>query len=110
MSSPIKIEFSFGDGTTHDASLTETSTSQEMCYDYSWSLVPEFSALDANPTWTLEVSNDNVTFNPYDTLTQDTAITQGFDDTHSTFLYWRIAYNAQTNTTGTVSFTLILKP
>lgn len=109
MSKPIKIEFEFSGGVLHDASVSEISVSQEMCFNSGWSLIPVFSSLDASPTWSLEVSNDNITFYPYDDLTDDAAIDQGFDDTHSSFLYWRINYNAQTNTTGTVSFDLILK-
>lgn len=109
MSKPIKIEFEFSGGVLHDASLTETSIAYEMCFNTGWSLIPVFSSLDADPTWTLEVSNDNTTFYPYEDVNKDAAIDQGFCDTHTTFLYWRINYNADTNTTGTVSFQLILK-
>lgn len=109
MSRPHKIIFQFGDGADHDASVSEASASVEFCFVHNWSMIPEVSGLDQNPTWTLEVSNDNVTWNPYDTLMQDAAIDQGFDDTHSNFLYYRINYNAQTNTTGTVKFIMVLK-
>lgn len=97
--------FVFGDGTTHDASVTETSASIEVCHSNNgWSLFPVSSGLDAAPTWTLEVSNDNVNFAPYESSIVDTAITQPIEDDHRTFNYWRVAYNAQANTTGTVSF------
>ncbi len=106
---PRRLEFIFSDGVTHDASVSEVSEAIELCFDHSWSLVPEVSGLDANPTWTLEVSNDNATWNPYEAPTEDAAIDQGFDDHDSAFLYWRINYNAQTNTTGTVTFPIIIK-
>lgn len=107
---PIReLQFLFGDGATHDASVTETSASLEFCASHFWSLIPVFASLDASPLWTLEVSNDNVTFSPYDAVTLDAAIAQGFDDNHLAFKYVRVAYDANGNTTGTVSFTMIIK-
>jgi hypothetical protein len=106
---PTKITFQFGDGGTHDASVTETSAVVQLCFQYGWLLIPVSSGLDAAPTWTLEVSTDGVNFAPYDPLTEDAAIDQPFDDTHANAIYWRIAYDAQTNTTGTVEFTIGLK-
>ncbi len=109
MSAPITITFQFGDGTTHDASVSEASISQAICYKYGWSIAPIIAGLDQDPTYTIEVSNNNVDFYPYDTPVVDADIAQPFDDVHLDWLYIRINYNAQTNTTGTVEFPLILK-
>ena len=89
MSQPITLTFQFSDGTSHDA--------------------PTVAGLDATPTYTIEVSNNNVDFFPYDTPVVDALIGQAFDDTHLDWLYIRINYDAQTNTTGIVEFPLILK-
>jgi len=107
---PINITFVFGDGTTHDASVTEISTVEELCYNYAWLLVPTSTGLNASPTYSIEVSNTaSGPWSAYDPLTQDADILQPFDDTHFAPTYVRINYNAQTNTAGTVSFTLTLK-
>jgi hypothetical protein len=109
MSNPIKLTFQFSDGTSHDASLTEASISQAICYKYGWSIAPIVAGLDSTPTYTIQVSNNNVDFFPYDLQTVDALIGQAFDDTHLDWLYVRINYDAQLNTTGTVEFPLILK-
>jgi len=109
MSAPITITFQFSDGTSHNASLTEASFSQAICYKYGWSIAPIVAGLDQAPTYTIEVSNNNIDFFPYESRVEDAAIGQAFDDTHLDWLYIRINYNAQTNTTGTVEFPLILK-
>lgn len=101
--------FQFGDGGTHDASVSESSAVLTMCYNHAWSLIPVVSGLDASPLWTLEVSFDGVAFHAYDAQTDGADIDQGFDDTHATFKFWRVTYDAGANTTGTVSFTLVLK-
>ena len=111
MSKPIQRIFQFGDGGTHDASVSEISTPIEICSNYSWLLNPVFDSLDQNPTWTLEVSHENVnsSFKPYDTPMIDAAIDQAFDDVHLAPTFLRINYDAKTNTTGTVKFPITLK-
>ena len=109
MSAPITITFQFGDGTTHDASVSEASISQAICYKYGWSIAPIIAGLDQAPEYTIEVSNNNIDFYSYDSLTEGADIAQPFDDVHLDWLYIRINYDAKTNTTGTVEFPLILK-
>jgi len=109
MSEPISIIFQFGDGGTHDASTSETSASQPVCYQHGWLLTPIGLTLDANPTYTLEVSNDGTNWQAYDSRITNAAINQPFDDTHMNGLFFRIVYNAQTNTTGTVEFQIVMK-
>lgn len=111
MSGPINIVFQFLDGGVHDASVSEISVTQEICFNYSWLLNPVISGLDQNPTYTLEASHENVpsSFKPYDVQMLDAAIDQAFDDDHLAPVWFRINYNAQTNTIGTVEFPLILK-
>lgn len=106
---PITITFQFSDGTSHDASVSEASISQAICYKYGWSIAPISTGLNQSPTYTIEVSNNNTDFYPYEDRVVDAAITQPFDDVHIDWLYVRINYDAKTNTTGTVEFPLILK-
>lgn len=111
MSAPITITFQFSDGTVHDASVSEASISQAICYKYGWSIAPIVAGLGggATPEYTIEVSNNNTDWFPYDSLTEGADIGQAFDDVHLDWLYIRINYDAKTNTTGTVEFPLILK-
>lgn len=107
----MNIDFIFSDGLSHDASLTEISGTKQICFSYGWLLNPLISGLDADPTYTLEVSdiNDSDTFKPYTSAMLDALVTQAFEDDHLVMFWFRINYNAQANTTGTVSFTLSLK-
>ena len=109
MSKPIKINFEFTDGHSHDASVSEISDAIEICYNYNWSLAPNAIGLDADPTYTIEVSNNNIDWASYETPTLDAAIDQPFDDIHFAWLFVRINYNAVANTTGTVEFNLVFK-
>lgn len=106
------ILFNFtSDGTTHDASVSEISESQLVCFDHGWALSPEFDSLDGNPTYSIEVANVDTPseFGAYDTPTLDAAIDQPFDDDHLLWQYIRINYKAVDNTTGTVKFEMNLK-
>ena len=105
----IQFDFQFTDGVSHDASVSEASISQEVCFNHFWLLVPRSSGLDANPVYTIEVSDDDVLWNPYSSSTIDAAIDQGFDDDHLTARYIRVNYDADTNTTGDVEFKITLK-
>ena len=61
MSANILIQFNFtSDGLVHDASVSEISEAQQICFDYTWLLVPKSSGLDAAPTYSFEVSDDNI--------------------------------------------------
>lgn len=101
--------FVFSDGETHDASVSEASQAIKITYKNFWSLIPVIAGLDASPTYSIEVSNDNVNFAPYNALTTNAAIDQPFDDVHFNFLYMRVNYAAAGTTTGTVAFPLLLK-
>jgi len=107
--SPIILTFVFSDGTTHDASISEASESLELCFNSGWSLTPVSSGLDGSPSYTLEVSNDNVNWFSYEEASKDVAIADGLDDTHQAFIYARINYNAVDNTAGTVEFKYTVK-
>jgi hypothetical protein len=109
MIEPLKYTFTFSDGNTHNASISQTSNPLTFCFDYGWSLVPKPIGLDQNPVYTIEVSNDDLTWQPYDNTVIDAAIDQPFDDTHLVWTKIRINYDAKTNTTGTIEFTLTLK-
>lgn len=107
---PIIITFEFSDGETHDASISEISISQQVCYRYGWSITPEVNFSGLEPAYTIEVSNNGSTWASYAEETENADVTQPFDDTHFNFLYVRINYVKGATTSGTVKFELILKP
>lgn len=109
MSAPIKKIFQFADGSPHDASVTELSLALEFCLKYEWSIVPKAVGLDQAPVYTIEVSDDDINWFPYEDRTVDAAIDQPFDDDHLAWTFMRINYDAKTNTTGTVEFCITLK-
>ena len=111
MGRPIEFIFQFGDGGTHNASVTEKSAGINFCDDYGWFINPVSSGLDAAPTYTIEVSHEDVdaSYVAYEDAVVDAPITQPFDDTHLVQTWMRINYDAVANTTGTVSFPLTLK-
>ena len=106
---PKDINFTFSDGLIHDASVSEISQVEEICYSYEWSLFPVFAGLNGSPTWTLEVSKDQINWGAYDSDMLNAAINQPFTDDKLPFLYFRINYDAAGNTSGTVSFSLTTK-
>lgn len=110
MNEPKKTLFNFSDGTSHDASVSETSDSVQSCYKYEWAVAPITSGLtSADGTWTIEVSNDDVNWFEYNNLSTGVAIVDAVDDNHLAWIYMRIVYDAVTETTGTVSFELTQK-
>jgi hypothetical protein len=110
MNEPKKTKFIFSDGTSHDATVSETSESIQSCYKYQWSLAPIINGLTAgDPTYTIEVSNDNLTWFEYNNLSTDVSVNDAVDDNHLAWIYMRVVYDAKTETTGTVEFELTQK-
>jgi len=104
------IQFEFGDGTSHDASVSETSNSVTNCYKYEWAVAPVTSGLTSgDATYTIEVSNDNVNWFEYNNLSTDVSIVDAVDDNHLAWIYIRIVYDAKTETTGTIEFNFTTK-
>jgi hypothetical protein len=110
MSKPKKYKFVFGDGTDHDATVSEISLAQEICQRYGWSIAVKQTALgNEGGGWTIEVSNDGINFYNYKVNAVGIAIIDAYDDEHLDWTYMRINYDAQTETAGTVEFEITLK-
>jgi len=110
MNKPIKTKFIFSDGTSHDATVSETTQSISSCYKYEWSLTPIKTGMtELTSTYTIEVSNDDVNWFEYNNLSTDVSIIDAVDDTHLAWIYIRIVYDAKTESTGTIEFELTQK-
>ncbi len=102
--------FLFADGVSHDASVSETSSSLRYCYKNVWSLFPVAAGLTSGDSlYTIEVSNDDVNWFEYNNLSTDVSIVDSVDDNHLAWVYIRVVYKAQTETTGTVEFSITSK-
>lgn len=111
MSQPTQITFQFGDGGVHDASVSEISTEQPICFNYGWSIVPDAIGIGggAAPKYTIKVAQKTGPFQPYDDAVVDADVDQPFEDDHISWTRIRIDYDAKTNLNGTVKFILELK-
>jgi len=110
MSKPQKYKFVFTDGVSHDATVSEISLPQEICFPYEWSVfVNQVGLTTSDSTWTIEVSNDNNTFYNYKTNSLNIPVIDAYDDTHFSWTYMRINYDSKTETSGTVEFEITLK-
>jgi hypothetical protein len=105
MSKPIKIYFQFSDGQTHDATLTEISSSIEFCENYKWSITPNAQSITgATPNYTIEVSNDGIVWFDYNNNSTNVSVDDAVEDNHLAFTMVRINYNATGTSGGTVEF------
>lgn len=89
-----------------DATLPFTSASVKLIKNYTWSVLCIPVGLSKFYRLTLEVSNDEVTWVPYkldDAMMDHTAPEIAFDD-EIPGDYFRIVYNEDGNTSGTISF------
>ena len=106
----IEREFNFTDGTTHDATITETSEALDSCFNYVWSLSPLISGITGtNPTYTVEVSNDGVNWYEYNNLSTNVDIIDAVDDNHLSFTKMRIVHDATGTSGGTVIYKFVQK-
>jgi hypothetical protein len=102
--------FSFPDGTIHDATIDAVSTSLVTIKNSAWSINPIVSGLSTDkPEYTIQVSNDNISWFDYNNNSNDVKIEDAVDDNHLSWVYIRISYDHKTESTGTVRFVLIQK-
>ena len=112
MSKPIQRYFQWtGEGQSHDATITANSLALESCANYTWSVTPVPSGIVGGPpTYTIEVSNDGVTWFEYSPLSTNVAIVDAVDDIHLAFTFMRIVHTANGTTAGTVDYYFTQKP
>ena len=116
---PIIHIFEFSEGVDaqgvalpHAANVTETSVSKQIELNYAWLLNTISAGLtSADGTYTLEMSHEDVaaSYKPYSVALTNAAITASFDDDHLSGYWFRVVYTKGTETTGTVSFPIVLK-
>lgn len=78
-------------------------------FKHPWSFQAIDNAIVGAPDYTVEASNDNVSFVPYDSTKVNQVIPGLQHDKEFAPLWFRIAYKANGATGGTVTFDLNLK-
>jgi len=110
MSLPYKIYFQFTDGQNHDATVTETSLPLEFCDNYKWSITPNAQGIaGATPSYTLEVSNDGITWFEYNNNSTNVSVTDAVDDIHLAFTMLRLVHDGTGTSGGTVEYLFLSK-
>lgn len=111
MSKPIERTFNFtSDGEIHDATVDETSEALESCQNYTWSITPILVGITGGtPEYTIEVSNDGVTWFEYNNASTNVSVEDAVDDTHLAFTKIRIVHDAKGASSGTVEYKFVQK-
>lgn len=110
MSDPITQIFNFtSDGENHDATVNETSESVENCSNYVWNVTPTNTGLVGVAQYTIEVSNDGVSWFDYATVFTNVSTVDAVEDIQLSFTKMRIKHIASTATAGTTKYTLTQK-
>jgi len=97
--------FQFGDGSDHDATVDETSTHIETPRNSGWNVAPSPIGVSGTAQYTVEVSQDLVTWFDYATIFTNVIHNDAVEDPFSTWSYMRIAHKAGSATVGTVKYT-----
>ncbi len=94
-----------------DATNTFTTDAIKLIRSYDWNVILIPSGLDANYKVTLEVSDDNVNFVTYklDAQTMPFGENSIIFDSLLAGEYFRVSYDPDANSTGTITMTLNVK-
>lgn len=101
---PRQRIFTFGDGEDHDATVSEISAELDNCFNSVWNIAPTESGVVGSPTYTVEVSDDGVSWFDYDILFVDVSTVDAVEDTQMSFLKIRVNHKAGTASAGTVKY------
>ena len=96
-----------------DASLTGCTTTQELCYNYDWFLTILKTGTDGDPIVTVEASNNGVNWVTYNCKANGVTLTDdytGFTDDSISSKYFRLCFEPNGTTTGTLTIDMNLKP
>ena len=109
ISSPAESEFNvfqFGDGSDHDATVDETSSAIDTPNNFGWNVAPTSTGVSGVAQYTVEVSQDGVTWFDYAVIFTNVANVDAVEDPFLTWEKMRINHKAGSSTAGTVKYTL----
>lgn len=109
LQNPIMLELVI-DG---DASTSFCSASQKLCYNYNWFMSVLKEGADGNPLMTFEGSNDGTSWGKLTCDGSGVELTEDlctFTDYSSPAKYFRVCFDPNGTTTGTINVLMNLKP
>ena len=101
--STLKFKISGSDISGNDATIGFTTDAVEWCYSHDWSVGMTTSGIDGAATYTIEVSNDNVTWYEYDANSTDLSVADSFEWDYFGYKYQRLVYTPTGVTVGTIT-------
>ncbi len=105
---PFNKEFIRAGFPTIDLSIDGPTDSLSVCENYVWIITPNtLAAIVGAPTWTVEVSSNDVDWFEYNNESTDVAIVDAVDDNHAAFAYIRLVISSNGGSgTGIFKFQL----
>lgn len=105
---PLQKTLLFGGSTTTPLTADVVSDSLKVEQTYAWNISPSTTDLTGAPTYTVEVSNNDVDWYSYDDLFTDIALTKAVESEAISFLYVRVAITSN-GATGSAEFNATFK-
>ena len=92
-----------------DATNDVTTDPYVFCHSHDWAVsLLDTGLVGGPPTFTIEVSSNNVKWYEWDVLSTNTAIEDSPDATYMSYKYMRVVYSANGTSAGTIDFELDL--
>lgn len=98
--------FSFTDGTTHNGTVAESSTSLSIDYNTTWNVSVDVSGLTGEGKYTIQVSDDNVTWYNYAEEFKEVSTEDSVAHDDMEYLLIRVKYEVGSVSAGSVIFKL----
>lgn len=108
MATPKEILLTVGGSTMWDLSINQTGDPLKICFQHAWSLQSVPSITPSPSTYTLEVSNDGVKWDVYQSEAQDVSVEDSLRRDRFNFLYLRVVTNSNGGS-GINTFKFVLK-
>ena len=94
---------------TIDIGVGGTTAPQEICFQHGWSIAPTVVGTSGNADYTVQVSQDNITYFDYKTLGTNVAIEDAVEDVSINWSWLRIVVSSGGASSGTAQFSLEMK-
>ena len=104
MSKPIILDLG-----TIDIGTGGTTPALEICFQHGWSIAPTVTGTSGNASYTIEVSQDNLTWFDYKTLGTNVDIDDAVEDVSINWSWLRIAVSSGGASSGTAQFSIEMK-
>ena len=94
---------------TIDIGTGGTTAAQMLCWQRAWSIAPTVTGTAGNAKYTVQVSQDNVSWFDYKTLGTNVDIVDAVEDNNINWSWLRIVVSSGGPSSGTAQFGMELK-